>query len=495
MARLISIDWEPDNLTGVEAHVADGVARINRTLQFDWPENLQPAESPKEAGQWLAQSLKEAGATADSALVVLPRESLVVRRLDLPNAPDTELPDLVRFQAATKSSTPLDRLALDYIPIPLEENAAQRQVLMVTVDGTRLKTIREVMAAANLDLRGVGVSPVSVAELVTRIEGEHSADPHEATLVVYQDLRRVEITIVQQRSVVFTHQLQLSGSEDGDGIRASIVEINRASVALSQSQHDVEITEVCLIHSGNADPALEQALAERFGGRLHVLDVAKARGIKWDSHIERASLAGFAPAIGMALSYDAARVPAIDFLNPRRREEAPDRTKLTLGLAAAGVVLVAGLGYGLFRWHLSGLESQIADYDSQAAELQRTLKAGAPELEAAGRIEEWVEGSRDPLSVIQELHELGPGTSRTYLKEYQQLGGSKDTVARVTGKGFAKSREDVEGLQETLEQAGYRVLPNITVPSSIDPDYPYEFQLDLHILREQPTEAAAGAAG
>lgn len=486
MPHYISIDWEPDNLTGVEASVSDGSARVRRCFNFDIPEGIDLEEEPQRAGEWLAASLKEAGVGTDEVLVVLPREAIVVRRLELPNAPDAELPDLVRFQAATKSSTPLDKLALDYVPIPVEEGATSRQVLMMTVDGARLKAIRQVLAAAGLNLRGIGVSPVSVGELVTRIEGEHSADPHQATLIVYQDARRVEITILQQWRVVFTHQLQLTGDEDG--IRASLVEINRASVALSQSLHDVKITEVCLIHAGDADPALEEALAKRFGGQLHVLDVVQAKGLQVDPPADRAAMAAYAPAIGMLFSHAGGEVPAVDFLHPRRREEAPDRTKLKLGLAAAGILLAGGLGYGLFHWQLAGLQQQIAEFETRQRELQQTVKEGEPEMAAAGTIGAWLDGARDPLAILDELKELGPGTGQLYFTQYEQLGGGRDTVARITSRGYSRTPKDVQELQETLEAAGFRVLPSVATPSRVDPDYPYEFQLELHVLRP----AAAG---
>src|SRR5690606_24529896 len=95
----------------------------------------------------------------------------------------------------------------------------------------------------------------------------------------------------------------------------------------------------------------------------------------------------------------------------------------------------------------------------------------------------WIDGARDPLSVMNELKDRGPGTARLYLTQYEQLAGNRDTVARISGKGYSKTRKDVEELQETLEAAGYRVLPNVTTPSRVDPDYPFEFQLDLQVLR------------
>ena len=257
MPRTIAFDWEADYLAGVEADVSGSTVRVRRCFRYDWPAQTDPPPDANSLGRWLAEALKQEGISPGEARVVLPREAVVVRRLELPNVSEDELPDLVRFQAATKSSTPLDRLALDYLPLPVDEADTTRQVLMVTVDKERLRRVRDTLAAAGIEPKSVGISPVAVGELVTRIEGEHSADPHKATLVIFQDARRVEITTLVQHRVTFSHHCRLSGTEDAAGLRSSLVEIDRTVIALSQSQSDLEISAVCLIHAGDANPAFE----------------------------------------------------------------------------------------------------------------------------------------------------------------------------------------------------------------------------------------------
>ena len=43
--------------------------------------------------------------------------------------PENELPDIVRFQAAARTSTPLERLALDFIPLPTIEDGPRPVML------------------------------------------------------------------------------------------------------------------------------------------------------------------------------------------------------------------------------------------------------------------------------------------------------------------------------------------------------------------------------
>ncbi len=492
MARLIAFDWESDDLGLVEAEVNGGNVRIRRCARYTWPDEQGARASADVLGPWLKEQLPKDRQSADEAVVVLPRESVVFRRLDLPDVPDDELPDLVRFQAATKSSTPLDKLALDFLPLPRREGVAGRQVLMVTVDRARIETLKTTLAAAGLELKGVGISPVAMAELVTRIDGEHSADPRAATLVIFQDVRRVEITILQQGEVIFSHETRLEADQDDRGLRASLAEVNRSTVSLSHSHPNVEITEVCLVHSGDADPAFEAALQTRFGGRLHVLNIQQARGLRVEPGGETARLQSFAPAVGMLLSHADSHVPPVDFLNPRRAIVAPNRTKLRLGLVAAGVLLAGGIGYSMLRSHINSLQREAADYRRQTEDLTLKIRGGAPDLAIARQIGAWSDESRDPLVLMSDLREVSPAGDRRYLKEFRMSPALGNVITHLSGVGHARDTRDVEELYHALDKSGYRVQPALTKRSP-NPDYPVAYELSVDILPAPKPSPLAGA--
>ena len=103
MPDLLAIDWEKRQLCGLDAEVTRGSVVVRRCFTLTWPEDLDPISQHQEAGQWLKDELARIGVTSKQVMVTLPTEDAVVRQLELPNAPDEELPDLVRFQAADKS--------------------------------------------------------------------------------------------------------------------------------------------------------------------------------------------------------------------------------------------------------------------------------------------------------------------------------------------------------------------------------------------------------
>src|SRR5262249_31493017 len=132
MAELLAIEWEHEHVCGVLADAAPGRVRIQRTFVIPKPTTSVSSSGPLTI-DWLKPELGKLGNSAGPVLVALPRDEAVVRRLELPEVPDDELPVMVRFQAGAKSSVALDELALDFIPLPKRSEVPGREVLMATV--------------------------------------------------------------------------------------------------------------------------------------------------------------------------------------------------------------------------------------------------------------------------------------------------------------------------------------------------------------------------
>ncbi len=71
-------------------------------------------------------------------------------RIDLPDVPDDELPDLVRFQAASKFAQPLDGLCLDFVSVAQDGRSCRTGGDRVAVPKVRVEGIRATCVAAGL---------------------------------------------------------------------------------------------------------------------------------------------------------------------------------------------------------------------------------------------------------------------------------------------------------------------------------------------------------
>jgi Tfp pilus assembly PilM family ATPase len=482
MPSQLALDWNRDALGCVEAEVSGGQLRVLRVGRFDWPEAIDRDTDAPTLGHWLRQQLNALGVQAEEVVVVVSREEVVSRRLDLPAAPDEELPELVRFQAAAKSTTPLDQLALDFVPLPQIEGESTRPALLATVDRQRLDHLQKTCVAAGLKVRSVQASPFAVAEVAIRSERQRGDDPNLATLVVFQDEHRVELSILHRLGLVFTHHTRFDPS-DARGLRGAIAEINRSIVTFGQLMHStVEVSRVCLVHDGGIDPGLEQALNERFSGRLHVVDPAGDSAVRVQDPALAPRLAGLAPAMGALLGELQRTVPSVDFFNPRKPPPKRDLRRerlIRIGTRVGAAVLLLGL---LGWWYASHLQSQIDTLVAEDGQLSNELAGAGPPRNAHARIQTWTSGALQPLQEVDRLNRLLPGTDRVLLLDVHVLPGRTGEVVRITATGIARSERDIEDLFDVLTTAGYRVQPQVTDAYKLDPDYPHKFNLDVSRL-------------
>jgi Tfp pilus assembly PilM family ATPase len=479
MSTLLSLDWNRDGIGCIEADVAGEKVRVLRALRREWPAAIDRETDAPTLGDWLRQELSRGGVQAKHAIIVLPREEVVTRRLELPNAPAEELPELVRFQAATKSATPLDQLTLDFVPLPPIEGEPGIPALVATLDRKRVEFLQATCAAAGLELKSIQSSPFSVAEVAIRREQQRGDDPNVATMVIFQDEHRVELSILQKLGVVFTHHTRVD-PKDERALRGTLAEINRSTVTFSQLMHStVDVARVCLIHDGAVDPALEQALSERFSGQLHVIDPANDQALEGLESTLAVRLAGLAPAMGAIYHHVHAVVPSVDFLNPRRPPPKRDLRKERLiywgirGGAAAAVL--GGAGW----WYASHLGSQITALQKKDGDLTTQIAAGAGPKEAHGRIQSWLNAAVHPLDEIDRLNRLLPGTDRLLLRDLNVNPGQKGELAKLNGIGFAKSEADINDLFAILSANDYQVQPKLSERNNEDADYPYKFTLEV----------------
>src|SRR5579872_2073985 len=118
MADYLALDWDDQRLVGVAAHMASKSVQVRAVLDFKWAQSEIPSEQPAAAGKRLREELDRVSASNGPVMVSLPREEAIVRLLELPECSDDELPELVRFQAVTRSAVPLEKLLLDYLRCP-----------------------------------------------------------------------------------------------------------------------------------------------------------------------------------------------------------------------------------------------------------------------------------------------------------------------------------------------------------------------------------------
>lgn len=490
MPEVLAIDWQRGRARCLTARVSRERVEFQAGFETEWADGICDAADPQATAEWLKSLCQTNAVSPQRLLVVQPREAVVSRRLDLPDVPDEELPEIVRLQAATRLSTPVDQLVFDYLPLPKLDESPGRSVLLFTFDAARQKRLQKAAELAGLELGSIFTSATTIGEAAVNAELEVRAKLHVPTFIVYQRQSRVELSIYfDQGRLIFSHAMQLPGSGAGH-VQPLKAEISRSLIALEQVHHGVQIERVLLIQEGGDDEQVVNVLNERFADRVQqILPSRDLRHLEGAAKLDGSALS--VTTVGAILASAGPQLPGIDFLNPRKVEVKRDERIRRWGMIAAGVALVLATSGFMYYRALSNRDQQIADLQNQKKQLDDLTGSEAAKavFSVADDIREWQHGNVSPRTTLTEFQELLDSTNRLLFKDLQFTSGTRGAAARITGTGLARSSRDIYDLERKLEEHGYLVHPN--GPSgpdnrSADPDYPYPFKLDIELLYPEP---------
>ena len=482
------LQWEPHGVTIVEAHVGDRIT-LKHVADLAWGGASNPDDSTVSAGSLLKERLAALKISTRQTAVIVGRDAVVLRRIELPYVADNELPDMVRFQAAAKASTPIDRLALDFIPLETLPEAP-RVAVTVTMDGSRMKTINETIAGAGLELVSVGLSATALTALVTE-----AGAPKGVTLVLLQKGENLELSLLEGGRLTFSHSIRLEETEGAPVLQPLQAELNRALVAMSQAHTAAAVARVFVIPGVQLNPAVNEILEKRFPGLVQRLDPRDRAQITSLTTEEQTVALKAGPAIGHLAAVQQANVQLIDFVNPRKRVLPPDTRKAKIRAIGGGAALLALLGYWMNSNAIADRQAQLDALKSEAATTNQevTSKQGKEKLEAALKLKRWKESDPHPLAAIEKLSSLLPPTGEAILTDViirpgkPASQGDATIAANVKVLTWAKSDDVVTGLENRLAGGGYSFsTPILPESHGRDPDYPLLYTLVADQLVPKP---------
>lgn len=473
------IEWSTEGLIGAALRLDGGRVVIEKNFLIPFTTERSMETSSAEIIAELASKTSALGPNAP-CIVVVPREAVVIRQLQLPNVPDDELPTLVRFQAAAKSSTPTASIAVDYIP--LGPSGDGQAVLAAMLDANRVQKMRDLLTRAQLQLVSLEVSPFLIAELVAR-EEEQGGTPELPTLIVAQSGDRVEISILDRRRIIASHAVWLPEGDAARHVSPLQTEINRCLISLSQSHPGVEIDQVYLIEDEHADEAVERMLQERFGEKTHPLNLGLlGTDIPADHRLALLAL------IARGLTGKSGIVPRVDLVNPRKPTEKVDNTRRNLIIAGSTAVALIGGAWGNFSSQMAELDTEIDTLQIEISSHQGDLEKGKADLATAQVLMTWSEADQDTLATWDHFHQLLPGTDRLYLIDLKSIPSSGARQTRITGTARARTQDDVEDFLQRMADVGWLVKPVSPLENKKDPDYPWQFVIDAEQPRVEPVK-------
>lgn len=479
------IEWSTEGLIGAAVRFEGKTPVLTDGFSISFSGGRSIDRDASELAIELSQKTSALGSHAP-CIVIASRELVVTRQLQFPHVPEDELPALVSFQAAAKSSTPNSALHVDFIPlgeVTIDPTIAEpggrvgQHVLATMLDAGRVQRLRDLITRARLTLIGLEVTPFLIAELVAR-EEERSGTPEIPTLIVAQSQDRVEISILDRCRLIATHAVWLPQGEGDRHVSPLQTEINRCLIALGETHPGVEVDQIALLQDETVDPEVVRVLTERFGEKVRPLHLDHM-----GDNLAPGHRLSYAAIYARGLVEISSTVPRVDLINPRKAPEKPDRTRRYWIAGGTAAALLVGGSWWDFHSQMTELDNQIETLRTEIGSNQAEVTAGKATIDAAATLSAWSETDHDFLDAWDQVHRLLPGTDRLYFTELKSTPGNPGQLYKFSGTARARQRDDIDDLLQRLVDAGWKVKPISPIDSKKDPDYPWQFVVDAELPR------------
>jgi Tfp pilus assembly PilM family ATPase len=501
MPQLLALEWDDAEARVAVADVRRGSVILEQAFAVSLP-NVRPGGSPDVAGPMsmsgehdlgaigrrISEALAVRGIRRGKTLVAVGRANIELKNLTLPPAPPEELPELVRFQAEREFNTLTDDWPLDFIPLPGESGEALT-VLAAAISPELVGEIHITCEAANLTPSRLILRPCAAASLLSRVR---PGNDQRLRLLVDLLTEEADLTVLAGDSVVFMRTARLpSETFQSDPLRALLPEIRRTIAAVHARGHGQQIEEVFLCGEGSSQGILAREIGRELGLPTEVFNPLTCCTIAGDlrrSMPEHPSR--FAPLVGMLLDEGEPGIATIDFLNPRRRPEAPNkRRQWTIAAAAASLVVGVGL---LWIWlQLGSLDGQIAQANEQLRQMEPAAKIADENLKKAAEVEKWLGGDVNWLDEIARLAAKAPPAKDLMLTLLSTPNDYLKNTSNMHLEGLARNTSVVEQLPQSLRDDQHEVTPRSAVQDDRGrKDYPWQVKTDIRI---NPVKSAAAA--
>ncbi len=442
---------------------------------------LKHEPNDEAAASVLKDEIARIGLTKSDTEVVVCRTDVELRVLDVPPAPESELPAMVRFVAKSEFASLNDSWMLDFVRLSGDERTPGK-VLAAGLAPERKARIFKAVDEAGLRLKKITFRPLEVANYLSRQLTNESL-----RLLIECNQGSADLSLFDGRSMISTRTIRIVGNDLAKVLEREI----KRTVSVADKSTD-ELNEILLLGPDGIVKPLGESLAKNLSTKHRIIDPAKDRSVgqKLQS-VEQQHR--FVPLLGTLGEHRPDATPTMDFVSPRKVEiKKADYSKWYLygGIAAAGLLLLFGAGY-------LKLSSQAAQIKKKSDKLQKLTNvnngetarpAVATTMKQVGQIDEWVTDAINWQEVMLAYseHALTPDDAIVDNFIASQKGSTQLTIkARIADQNVESKL--VKELQNRTEfvttQKGSKPLN--------DREFSIESKIDVAVVRDQKKELQA----
>lgn len=470
MPRLLALEWDAREARLAVGRTTGKEVVVESALAVELgPEDDASGDS---VGSRLTAALAERGIGNCDILAAVPRGKTELRVLQIPPAPDEELPDMVRFQALRQFSSLGEDWPLDFVKLESEDQE-QVHFLAAALAPKIVEEIQDSCGACHAPAKKLILRPFATASLFNRRDGDA-----RCCLLVEVLSQEVDLTVLVDGQVVFLRSVRLSA----ENLSMALVGEIRRTIAAAQNQlgeHRIEA--VTLVGTEGEYAELRATLADQLDQEVQLLD--PFAGTELGSSL-RGNLpehpARYAALLGMLHDEAEGRAHGIDFLNPRRKPEPPDprRRYAILGTAAVALLVIMIGGVWLY---LNSFEKRIKKLDADSANLDSAVESADALRGEVDEIGKFIASDVNWLDEMYELSEELPPAEETVIDK-ANFTWLASGIGQMTLDGRYSDSDVIKDIETDLRDSRHRrVEGGDTLPDEGQPDYPWACKITIDV--------------
>jgi len=481
--KILALDWDVRTLRIVHAQINKRGVKIDRILSVAIGADID-VHDPKQLGEHIRRTLEQEGITTKHAIVDVPRDQAILKRLALPAARAEDLPGIVQIQIAKELPFAAGEAVIDFAVTGGKDGATSQDVLVAAVRREVLQEYEATIATAGLRLDRIGLRPY--ANKIAACAQLRFGVPER---LVFIDVRPAltEIDVIRESSLAFSraasvaipassaesHEVGATGlrlampsiaddeairessagsfptapisGESGGVIQSLLVEVTRSIEAYRADDAGAQIDHALIAGDSGFEESLAEAMQKRLGIPAELYNPASSFG--WEAQ-EGAAASAFSASLGLVLGHSEEEGLQFDFLHPKQmvsRAKARLKSMPSLAGLAAAFILVVVLG---FVWKTAPARARLNELDKQVDELTTKKSEGKKLLDLMEIVHGFDDRQLVWVDVLSDVMSCLPGTKDLVLTQVDLL--QKD--GEVLLKTKAAARETAALVEQKLRE-------------------------------------------
>ena len=478
MAKKLAIEWDSQALRMVVARQRGSSITVEQALVVPLSAAGDDVESVEgRVGRLLKEQVASHGFNKLPAIIGVNRSSVELQTFSVPPVPDEELPDVVRYQAIRECANVGDDGIVDFLRLPMTA-AGQARVHAAAMSAKQFKTYQKLCDAAQLQPQSFFIRSFGAA----RLAASQSGLSGKTFLLVETLADRAELTVVHQNEVVLTRSTKIPGEIGSDHfVQAMQGEVRRTMFAAQTKDATVSISQIVILGQPVGEAAWN-AFGQELKTPVEFLDPLSAEHVSSSVDVPPESAAQLGALIGLLWADSAGTEASIDFLNPRKRPDPPDRRRTYVLGAAAAACVVGMVGY--LVW--SGISARDARIERLQADIAKVQKSNEPLLEVEEQIieiDDWVNADVNWLDELFHLSEKMPSADEAIVKRINMQ--SNNTGGRITIAGHVSGESVIAQMEGSIQDDYHEVYTREA--KNVELEGPYRWSY-MDVITVSPEE-------